>query len=69
VLNRQHVGRAAQRGDINAEIERQQASVAHAVAGAGQVFPVSAQKALVGKINHDVPLQARSRLHARCSTS
>jgi hypothetical protein len=49
--------------DINAEIERQQASRAHAVAGAGQVFPVSAQKALVGKINHDV-LLARSRLHA-----
>ena len=51
--------------DINAEIERQQASVAHMLSlEPAQVFPVSAQKALVGKINHDVPLQARSRLHA-----
>lgn len=51
--------------DVNAEIERQQASVAHVLSlEPGQVFPVSAQKALVGKINHDVELQARSRLHA-----
>ncbi|WP_373992063.1 dynamin family protein [Duganella sp. BuS-21] len=51
--------------DINAEIERQQASVAHVLAlEPSQVFPVSAQKALVGKINQDVALQARSRLHA-----
>jgi hypothetical protein len=51
--------------DVNAEIERQQASVAHMLSlEPAQVFPVSAQKALVGKINHDVPLQARSRLHA-----
>lgn len=51
--------------DVNAEIERQQANVAHVLSlEPGQVFPVSAQKALVGKINHDVELQARSRLHA-----
>jgi predicted GTPase len=51
--------------DVNAEIERQQAHVAHQLAlEPGQVFPVSAQKALVGKITHDVALQARSRLYA-----
>ncbi len=51
--------------DVNAEIERQQANVAHVLSlEPGQVFPVSAQKALVGKINQDVELQARSRLHA-----
>ncbi|MTV41016.1 dynamin family protein [Duganella radicis] len=51
--------------DINAEIERQQANVAHVLSlEPGQVFPVSAQKALVAKINRDVELQARSRLHA-----
>ena len=31
---------------------------------AGQVFPVSAQKALVGKINHDAALLEKSRLQA-----
>lgn len=51
--------------DVNAEIERQQANVAHVLSlEPRQVFPVSAQKALVGKINHDVELQARSRLYA-----
>ncbi|NVM75857.1 uncharacterized protein YdcH (DUF465 family) [Duganella sp. SG902] len=51
--------------DVNAEIERQQANVAHVLSlEPGQVFPVSAQKALVGKITQDVALQARSRLHA-----
>ncbi len=51
--------------EINLEIDRQQASVAHMLAlEPGQVFPVSAQKALVGKITRDVALQARSRLHA-----
>lgn len=51
--------------DVNAEIERQQANVAHVLSlEPRQVFPVSAQKALVGKINRDVELQARSRLHA-----
>ena len=40
--------------EVAQAIERQQASVAHLLnLDAGQVFPVSAQKALVGKINHD----------------
>ncbi len=46
-----------------AEIARQQASVAHMLAlEPRQVHPVSAQKALVGKINGDPALLARSRL-------
>ncbi len=49
----------------NSEIERQQASVAHMLAvDARQVFPVSAQKALVGKINGDMGLLEKSRLGA-----
>ncbi|MBC7684128.1 MAG: dynamin family protein [Bdellovibrionales bacterium] len=49
----------------NSEIERQQASVAHMLAlESRQVFPVSAQKALVGKINHDMALLEKSRLGA-----
>ena len=49
----------------DAEIERQQASVAHMLAlDPRQVFPVSAQKALVGKINHDMALLEKSRLGA-----
>ncbi|MFA9215525.1 MAG: dynamin family protein [Sphingomonadaceae bacterium] len=49
--------------EVNAEIERQQTSAAHMLSlEARQVFPVSAQKALVGKINHDPALLARSRL-------
>src|SRR5471032_2733780 len=40
--------------EVDIEIERQQASVAHTLAlEPRQVFPVSAQKALVGKINRD----------------
>src|SRR6195952_5636061 len=51
--------------EVNIEIERQQASVAHTLAlEARQVFPVSAQKALVGKINRDPALLAKSRLQA-----
>jgi hypothetical protein len=51
--------------EVAQEISRQQASVAHVLAlGPEQVFPVSAQKALVAKINHDAPLLARSRLPA-----
>ncbi len=51
--------------EIEAEIARQQASVAHMLElDSGQVFPVSAQKALVGKINGDPALLARSRLPA-----
>ena len=49
--------------EVNAEIERQQASAAHMLSlEPRQVFPVSAQKALVGKINHDQMLLSRSRL-------
>lgn len=51
--------------DNNAEIERQQTSVAHMLAlEPRQVFPVSAQKALVGKINGDMALLEKSRLGA-----
>ena len=47
----------------DAEIERQQNSVAHLLSlEATQVFPVSAQKALVAKINGDMPLLEKSRL-------
>lgn len=51
--------------DNNSEIERQQASVAHMLAlEPRQVFPVSAQKALVGKINQDMQLLEKSRIGA-----
>ena len=47
------------------EIERQQNSVAHMLAlEPRQVFPVSAQKALVGKINADMALLEKSRIGA-----
>lgn len=47
----------------DAEIERQQASVAQLLAlEPRQVYPVSAQKALVGKINGDMALLEKSRL-------
>ena len=46
-----------------AEIERQQASVAHLLAlEQRQVYPVSAQKALVAKINGDMALLEKSRI-------
>ena len=46
-----------------AEIARQQASVAQQLGlNAGQVYPVSAQKALVGRIQGDMDLFERSRL-------
>jgi hypothetical protein len=49
----------------NSEIERQQTSVAHMLAlEPRQVFPVSAQKALVGKINADMALLEKSRIGA-----
>ena len=49
----------------DAEIERQQASVAQLLAlDPRQVYPVSAQKALVGKINGDMALLEKSRLGA-----
>lgn len=48
-----------------AEIERQQTSVAHMLAlEPRQVYPVSAQKGLVGKINGDMALLEKSRLGA-----
>lgn len=51
--------------EVNDEIARQQAQVAHVLAlESRQVFPVSAQKALVGKITHDHALLERSRLQA-----
>ncbi|MES2151679.1 MAG: dynamin family protein [Pseudomonadota bacterium] len=49
----------------DAEIERQQTSVAHMLAlEPRQVYPVSAQKALVAKINGDMALLEKSRLAA-----
>jgi len=49
----------------DAEIARQQQNVAQMLALApNQVFPVSAQKALVGKINGDMALLEKSRLGA-----
>lgn len=51
--------------EVNDEIARQQANVAHVLAvEPRQVFPVSAQKALVGKITRDDGLLERSRLQA-----
>lgn len=49
----------------DAEIARQQHSVAHMLGlDVHKVFPVSAQKGLVGKINGDMALLEKSRLHA-----
>ncbi|SFU95692.1 dynamin family protein [Pseudoduganella namucuonensis] len=49
--------------EVNAEIARQQEHAAHMLAlEPRQVFPVSAQKALVGKINGDAALLEKSRL-------
>jgi predicted GTPase len=49
--------------DNDAAIARQQHSVAHLLdVNAANVFPVSAQKALVGKINGDMALFEKSRL-------
>ena len=51
--------------EVNAEIERQQTHAAHMLGlEPRQVFPVSAQKALVAKINADPALLAKSRLPA-----
>jgi len=50
---------------VNAEITRQQHDVARLLGlGTGQVFPVSAQKALVARIGGDKALFERSRLGA-----
>jgi uncharacterized protein YdcH (DUF465 family) len=49
--------------EVMREIARQQDSVAHMLGlSSGQVFPVSAHKALVAKINHDGPLLEKSRV-------
>lgn len=51
--------------EIEAQIEHQIATVAHNLGiDAKQVFPVSAQKGLVAKINKNAPLLAKSRLPA-----
>ena len=48
---------------VDDEIARQQEHVAHLLGvAAGQVFPVSAHKALVAKITEDAPLLERSRI-------
>lgn len=49
--------------EVEAQIEHQIASVAHTLAlEPRQIFPISAQKGLVAKINKDAPLLAKSRL-------
>ncbi|MFZ6769170.1 dynamin family protein [Undibacterium sp. Di26W] len=49
--------------EVEAQIVRQISTVAHTLAiDEKQVFPISAQKGLVAKINKDAPLLARSRL-------
>ncbi|MDQ7989711.1 MAG: dynamin family protein [Candidatus Dactylopiibacterium sp.] len=52
-------------GDVEAEIARQVGSVASTLdVPAAHVFPVSAQKALVARINDDAALLARTRIEA-----
>ncbi|MNR80643.1 Bacterial dynamin-like protein [compost metagenome] len=49
--------------EVEQQIRMQVANVAHTLElSERQVFPVSAQKGLVGKINRDAPLLAKSRL-------
>ncbi len=49
--------------EVEQQIAQQVASVAQTLTiGERQIFPVSAQKGLVGKINRDAPLLAKSRL-------
>lgn len=49
--------------EIESQIQKQVASVAHMLAvDPRQVFPVSAQKGLVGKVNHDHALITKSRV-------
>ncbi|RQO35039.1 GTPase [Herminiimonas sp. KBW02] len=51
--------------EVEQQIRKQHASVAQTLdLPERQVFPVSAQKGLVGKINRDAPLLAKSRLPA-----
>ncbi|MEN9868073.1 MAG: hypothetical protein RL748_3663 [Pseudomonadota bacterium] len=50
--------------EVQRQIDKQVASVAHTLQlEARQVYPVSAQKGLVAKINKDKPLLAKSRLN------
>ena len=52
-------------GEIEEQIEKQVATVAHTLSlSAHQVFPISAQKGLVGKVNRDAELLEKSRLPA-----
>ncbi len=51
--------------EVEQEIAKQVSSVAHMLElGPGQIFPVSAQKGLVAKINQDPALLEKSRLRA-----
>lgn len=51
--------------EVDAEIQRQVDSCAHILGlETHQMFPVSAQKGLLAKVNHDDPLLAKSRLPA-----
>ncbi len=51
--------------EVEQQIEKQVASVAHTLnLSEQQVFPISAQKGLVGKVNHDPALLIKSRLPA-----
>jgi hypothetical protein len=53
------------KAEIEQEIAKQVASVAHTLdLEPTQIFPVSAQKGLVAKINRDAALLKKSRLHA-----
>jgi hypothetical protein len=49
--------------EVNQQIDHQVTTVSHNLGlSEQQVFPVSAQKGLVAKINKDAPLLAKSRL-------
>ncbi|WP_220807039.1 dynamin family protein [Noviherbaspirillum aridicola] len=49
--------------EVAEQIDRQVATVAHTLElDRGQVFPISAQKGLVAKVNHDAALLEKSRL-------
>ena len=51
--------------EIEEQIDKQVATVAHTLSlSTNQVFPISAQKGLVGKVNRDVELLEKSRLPA-----
>ncbi|RZI43836.1 GTPase [Herbaspirillum sp. HC18] len=51
--------------EVEEQIEKQVESVAHTLSlSTQQVFPISAQKGLVGKVNRDAELLAKSRLPA-----